>query len=257
MSISSPTRNASAGFGQTRGARAGAPSRGGGRSRGGERDGGSEHRGSPLRANAALRAVKRHAVFVRQLRRFFAVCMGVQIALVLGFSLVNSLRTDVALAYEGVEGENIRIERPVFDGKDAHNSRYQIVSDAVVRRPDDLDRSLLENPVMTVYSDGEATFTLSASEGEYNQANQTLALTGDIRLVSLSGYNFSTEEATLYLRSGIAEGNLPISGVGPMGSISAQSFRLDQNERWISFGRGVEHQVEGTILQDPTLALRD
>lgn len=208
------------------------------------------------RSNGSLRRARKRRSGVRLLRHVFAACMVIQVALVLGFSVVNSLRSDIAYASAGISNETIRIERPVFDGKDAHNSRYQIVSDAVVRRPEDLERLLLENPVMTVRSGNEVTFVLSAQQGVYHREDKTLDLAGEVMLTSATGYEFETSQARMFLRRGIAEGQEAVTGVGPMGTIDAQSFRLDQNERWVVFEGNADTQVAGTILQASEVALR-
>ncbi len=209
------------------------------------------------RPKANVRDAKRRANMVRRLRRLFAACMGIQAALVIGFSTVNSFSQDVAFAASAITGEAIRIQNPVFDGRDAHSSRYKIVSNAVVRRPEDPERLLLEAPIMTVRSGGEQTFELSAREGLYNRERKTLDLFRDVKLTSSSGYEFTTSQARIFLKQGIAEGDQPIQGFGPMGSIDAQSFRLDQNERWVAFDGSGDQQVVGAIYETSEVALRE
>lgn len=207
-----------------------------------------------MRTGKALNNARRHVRTMRRVRWLFGTGMVVLPVLVIAISLFNSVvQSDIAYANARIAGENIRIERPVFDGKDSHNSRYQIVSDAVTRRFDDADRLSLENPTMTLKAGDDDTVVLQSEEGVYNREEKTLSLSGSVKLTSSTGYNFDTSQARIYLRSGIAEGEAPITGTGPMGTITAQGFQLDQNERQVVFYGNETARVVGTIFPNPDL----
>ncbi len=237
-----------------------------------------DHAGMRPRKALSLRQARRHQRRVRGMRRVLAACMGVQLALVIGFGVVNSIEPGAAFADSPpLPEEAVRMVNPRFTGRDAGGSPYVIVADAAERRSTDPQRLELTNPRMTVVTNGRQSFDVVATRGVFARERAILELTGDVcmKTISLdapeidergclesfrdplghkSGYAFQTSRARVFINSGRAEGNAPIDGSGPMGKISAQGFAVYRDERRVEFTGGDELRVVGRINQPPKLS---
>ena len=79
---------------------------------------------------------------------------------------------------------------------------------------------------------------LSAKSGLYDREAETLKLMGDVNLFHDSGYELSTTVANLNLAQGTAEGDLPITGHGPSGTIKGTGFKIiGQGKKMIITGK--------------------
>lgn len=81
---------------------------------------------------------------------------------------------------------------------------------------------------------------VSAATGAFDRNSQKLSLTGDVSLLADNGYEVHTEQATLDLRAGEISDAGPIIGQGPLGSLEAQQFRVDQKGDRLFFSGGVK-----------------
>lgn len=68
--------------------------------------------------------------------------------------------------------------------------------------------------------------SMAAQKGDYDQDNQVLMLNGAVSFFHGSGYELRTQEAVLDVKKGIAWGNKPVEGQGPMGTVEAGGFRV-------------------------------
>lgn len=71
--------------------------------------------------------------------------------------------------------------------------------------------------------------SMTAAKGAYDQDKQVLSLEGTVSFYHGSGYELRTQEAILDVKKGIAWGNKPVEGQGPMGTVEAGGFRVLQD----------------------------
>lgn len=67
---------------------------------------------------------------------------------------------------------------------------------------------------------------MAAKSGVYDQDRQVLTLDGAVSFYHGSGYELRTPAATLDVKQGIAWGNSPVEGQGPLGTVEAGGFRV-------------------------------
>lgn len=84
----------------------------------------------------------------------------------------------------------------------------------------------LSGPQADITLNGGAWLSLAAQTGQYDQKSQQLGLSGAVSLFHGSGYEFRTTQAMLDIGKGIAWGNRPVEGQGPMGTVEAGGFRV-------------------------------
>lgn len=93
----------------------------------------------------------------------------------------------------------------------------------------------LTNPEAQMVLGGGKWLTIAAERGEYDQQSGKLRLQGNVTLFHDGGYEFSTPTAELDTVKGLAWGNSPVSGQGPIGRIDAGGFRVLQNGATVVF----------------------
>lgn len=105
----------------------------------------------------------------------------------------------------------------------------------------------LTNPEAHMVLNGGRWLTVAAERGRYDQRTGRLTLEGNVNLFHDGGYEFSTEAAELDTERGIAWGNTPVDGQGPIGSIDAGGFRVLEDGATVVFtGRARLHVVPAT-----------
>lgn len=243
-----------------------------------------DHDALKPRKAISLKQAQRQARSTRRIRKILAAAMGVQVALIVGFATVNSLDPSVALAAASTSlpNEAVRMVNPRFTGRDAHGAPYVIEATAAVRNVRDPSRLILENPQMNVIAEGRQNLQVTATQGVYNRRRAQLDLSGAVCLKTISAhaiefqlvgapdgqcletvsgqseesnsYAFKTSQARVYINSGIAEGEEPIEGRGPMGQISAEGFAIYRDDRRLVFEGDSDLHVKGRIFQPPKLA---
>ncbi len=102
----------------------------------------------------------------------------------------------------------------------------------------------LTNPEAQMALDGGQWLTVAAERGRYDQQTGTLALEGNVTLFHDGGYEFATSAAELDTVRGIAWGNAPVEGQGPIGEIDAGGFRVLEDGATVVFtGKARLHVV--------------
>ena len=84
---------------------------------------------------------------------------------------------------------------------------------------------------------------LTADGGQYQKDWRLLDLAGDVSIFSDQGHEFHTERAHIDLGARKADGNLPISGQGPLGLLDAGNFLFDDMNKKMLFGGGVKMTI--------------
>jgi lipopolysaccharide export system protein LptC len=136
------------------------------------------------------------------------------------------------------DAQELRMLNPRYAGIDRHGRPF-IVTAAVGRQvPQHQDLMSLQMPDARLKTNSGATIAMTAATGIYQQQTQLLDLFGNVRLVHQNGTEFTTERARIEGAHETAQGDEPVSGHGPSGSIKAQGFRvLDKGDRILFTGK--------------------
>ena len=79
---------------------------------------------------------------------------------------------------------------------------------------------------------------LSAETGLYDRGGQMLKLKGAVNLFHDTGYELHTSAARIDLARGTASGEEPVSGHGPLGTLTSHGFKvLDRGTRLLFTGK--------------------
>lgn len=139
--------------------------------------------------------------------------------------------------------EPMRMQHPRYVGTDSNGGRpYQVVADEALVDPLEPDRITLVTMRAELAGENGDPIRLHARDGLYQRGIGRLDLEHAVKLYLPGDMEFSTEQATIMLEERRATGSLPVHGVGPRGTIDADTFTIEQDGDVIVF-RGNVHVV--------------
>ncbi len=131
--------------------------------------------------------------------------------------------------------EDPSMVNPRYLGIDDDNQSFAITADLARKLAQGSMSVELEMPKADITLEDGSWLVVTAENGIYQRAEQTLNLTGSVNLFHDSGYEFRTSKARVDLQKGIAEGTAPVRGQGPFGDLQGEGFRLIDKGRTIIF----------------------
>lgn len=154
----------------------------------------------------------------------------------------NSFRVSLAAIPEGDAGEP-GMTRARFVGTDAKDQPFVITADAAVPLPGSTDRIKLTALQADITVSGGTWVSMMSGEGLYDRTGQQLALLEGVDLFADSGFEMHTAAADIDLAHGVARGDSYVTAHGPLGTLSADSFILEQDGRRLFFRGNVRMTV--------------
>lgn len=175
----------------------------------------------------------RHSRFVRWLR---ALLLGV-IALVLlavvvdNYLPIGGLRLPAELGGVVIKGTMITMQQPHLTGFTSDERAYEFTADAAqqdITKPDFVDLQTLRAKIAMA---DKSTVHLWADTGVYNMKTSILELSGNIRLVSSTGYEARLSKASVDMNKGTVMSDTPVWVKLLDGDLDAKKLQiLDKGE---------------------------
>lgn len=162
--------------------------------------------------------------------------------LVIAWPYLTKGQAGLPIAFSSIEvddDDSVFMTNARYFGSDANDQPFTVVADTVNRQIDDPDTVQFTLPRAEIQLEDGAWMALAADRGTLLQNVQTLTLEGAVSIFSDEGYHFRTERAQIDLRTSIAHGSDPVAGDGPLGTLSAEGFRLDRSTGTLRFEGGV------------------
>jgi lipopolysaccharide export system protein LptC len=127
--------------------------------------------------------------------------------------------------------------KPHYQGLDANNNPYTVVADKAVQK--DKETILLYGIRADMMQENDAWLALNAGQGELNPQSKQMYLFGGVNMFYEGGYEFESDHAQVDIAKGSAYGDAPVSGQGPMGTLKAKRFSVEDRGRIIRFNGSV------------------
>jgi len=125
-----------------------------------------------------------------------------------------------------------------YVGTDDENQPFSVTADFAKQIDATSETLLLDLPKADVTLNDGTWLILTAESGLYSRPESSLDLEGGVTLFHDEGMELHTELATIDLEQGTAQGDLPVKGAGPFGTIEAEGFLLiDKGETIIFTGK--------------------
>lgn len=200
---------------------------------------------SVKKADAPLSSIASHTRKVALIKRSL---LGIAFILVVALILWPQFRPiekQLKLSFTKItEGESGKpqMQNPKFQGVDEHGQPYKIYADSATQ--ESKHNVSLANITGDIALRENGWITFSADAGTVNLEKNEALLTGNVHILSDSEYNLKTESIEIFLKDGIASGHAPVTIAGPLGTLEASGFILDNNAKTVVFGGPVK-----TVLQ--------
>ena len=137
----------------------------------------------------------------------------------------------------------MRMVNPRYVGSTKAQEPYEVTASSAFLDPLDPDRIRLNQLHAVLRRTDAPAVRLQANDGIYLRGHDTLELDGDLELTFGEGYLFKTAKAHVDLGRGLVTGTTPVTGEGPVGLLSADSFDIEDGGKWLRF----EGRVRVTI----------
>jgi len=122
-----------------------------------------------------------------------------------------------------------------YVGTDEKQQPFSVTAD-LARIISETDGEMaLELPKADLTLEDGTWLVITADTGRYTRDPATLELQGGVNLFHDTGYEISTEQLLVHLKSGKAEGHTPVIGHGPFGELKSQGLKLINKGQVIYF----------------------
>lgn len=187
---------------------------------------------APQRQMTLAQARKRSS-FINLLRMIFVAGAAISAGVIIGPIAATTL-TGAGQQIDKLAGDEVvTMLNARFTGRNESGEAYVITAEEARRRRADSSVINLTNPRLV---DDQGT-QVSAPIGVFYQNDEYLDLFQDVKVRDAEGYEFTTTAARVYVQDGRVQGLEPISGIGPLGDIIADSYEIeDEGDRVIFRG---------------------
>ena len=170
---------------------------------------------------------------------FIAFIMVLMIVLIPFF---NPVQDNFRITFSSING-NEEIEDPKminhrFQGIDKDDQTYNISAKEAIKKQ---NKTLILKDINADINLKDGTWVaLMADKGTFNHKDSSLILENSVSLFTNNGYEFYTKDIEVDIKNNSAYGYSKVHGNGPIGSVSADSFKaLDKGEKTIFTGNVV------------------
>ncbi len=191
------------------------------------------HGFEPRSIGPAMDRWRKRSSLIKVLRWALPLAMALIAALLVAMvvlSGVKSAKPQIRAASTAIRLVNARFMGRVKDGRG-----FQIGAIGAMRDEKNLNVVVLNAPNLVIGGETATPGRISARRGEYNEKTRLLTLIGDVRIDDGTGRRVNSERAVIDMKEGKIVGQAGISGDGPMGQFSAQSYNMDQKTQKLEF----------------------
>jgi lipopolysaccharide export system protein LptC len=193
------------------------------------------------RRRGRLEKWRRRSRLIHILRKALPAAIIAILVLLAGWVLARGLLARIG-DLRGRLGGAIHMTNAQFHGRDDQDRAYVVFAREASRDDFDVNRFYLVDPRMVFDAENVKESHISADQGVYRKDTRILSLRGHVSLRDPSGDDFATEQAIVDTAHGTIAGQGRVTGTGPTGAITAQSFTVyDQGQRVVF--RGNVHSV--------------
>lgn len=196
-----------------------------------------------------LHAARRRSLLVKFLRFIFIFAAMAIVGIVTMYIVISTMQPEpvappTPVAVPAMQQGEQQMENAVFTGHDGSRRPYEVRAETAARLPEGAaEVTKLVNPVMVTDPTKEDSSEVKAQNGLYDATNQTLDLSGNVQLGTTNGYTYTTEKATIMIGEDKIVGDKPVTGIGPMGSINAQSYEIENGGEVLKFKGRVKTRI--------------
>lgn len=187
------------------------------------------HRDWSARTRSSMGDALRYTRFVTIMKRALPLAAGAILAAVIAYSMQprqQQNKLPFTVQSMGTIDNDLAMIKPRLTGQDAEGNPFVITADAAIQDPTNIRRARLKNLEADMTLKAGRWLNATAQSGLIDTEAHMLWLQGPIALFSDDGNEMHTTAATVNLKTGIIQGDKPITGQGPQGTMRADHFRI-------------------------------
>ena len=206
----------------------------------------ARHDWSARARSTALDAL-RYTKFVGVMKRALQVAAFAVIVAVLGFFFVQRQPARVSMNFEhlGRVENDLTMVKPRLTGQYGEGNPFVITADAAVQDEKNPKRARLTKVEADLALARGSWINANAATGVVDMKAGALQLNGGINVFSDQGYELHTASAFVDINKGVVHGNEEVTGQGPSGSLRADRFQIDRDNKLLTLMGNVRMTVIG------------
>lgn len=184
------------------------------------------------------RASRAYTYFVRTLKFLLPIGALLLIAAIALWPHLRSQDSRFRIGFSNIdisEAKDPSMVNARYVGTDDDNQPFSVTADFAKQIDPNTDTILLDVPKADITLDDGTWLILTADTGLYSRPDSSLDLEGAVTLFHDEGMELHTELATIDLDLGTAQGDQPVLGAGPFGTIKSEGFLLIDKGKTIIF----------------------
>ena len=173
---------------------------------------------------------ERYSRFVGLMKLMLPLGATTLIIIVIAWPYLNGRQEGIPLSFASIGlglDDKLFMTNARFMGSDNKDQPYTLTAELMTEEEGAVDAIRLTKPQADILLNNGSWLALSADSGVLIRRDEQLTLEGGVTVFSDGGYSFSTQRAVINLSTKSAHGDQPITGQGPFGAFSADSFRLE------------------------------
>ena len=197
--------------------------------------------------NGAVTAIEmggRHSRRVDRLRFILPATALMMLVMVMAWPWLNGgyhgFIMPVLKQATGFDTDAMRMMNPRYVGRTEAQEPFEVSAASAFLDPKNQQKIYLERITAIVEKEATDDVHMRANEGLYYRNRSTLDLNGDLELRVGEGYIFNTSEASVNFSLGEVDGPMPVTGEGPIGTLSADRFTVKDHGKLFRFNGQVQ-----------------
>jgi lipopolysaccharide export system protein LptC len=174
------------------------------------------------------------------------------LAAVFAYSLQPRLQDGkkLALTFQRLHivNNDLMMTKPRLTGTDGQGNPYVVTAEEAIQDTHNAKLARLRKVDADVTMKNGQWLNLTATQGWLDDAKQKLWLWGVIDAFSDNGFEVHTTASAIDMLTGGVVGNRPVTGQGPMGTFSADRFKID---------RGTTRQRKRGTVHNPKIQAKN
>ena len=195
-------------------------------------------------AALALGLGGRHSRRVDRLRFLLPIAASLMLIMVMVWPwLTGGYHGLIMPVFDQTIGRNVdpmRMHRPRYVGLTEKQDPYEVTAASAFLDPDNPKRIRLDHLMAVVERINADHVHVRANQGLYDRDGRTLDLRGDLELRFGEDYLFETSKARVNFGRGDVVGDHAVTGEGPIGTLSADRFKIRDSGSHLEFDGHVQ-----------------
>lgn len=190
------------------------------------------------RPSRIIAVSERYSRFVGLMKLMLPLSATALVVIVVSWPYLTGRDNGIPLSFASIGlglDEKVFMTNARYMGSDDKDQPYTLIAERMAEEEGVEDAIRLTKPQADIMLNSGSWLALTADTGLLLQKAEQLTLEGKVNFFSDAGYEFRTSRVEINLGSKRAHGEEPIEGQGPFGTLTADSFRFEEQGKIMFF----------------------